>query len=78
MDDLEVDSVLDCRGLTCPEPILRSRKAMNELETGQVLKMTSSDPTTLKDIDSWAKRTGNTVLHIDRGDEENTFYIRRG
>ena len=51
---------LDARGLNCPLPILRAKKSINELESGQVLKVISTDPGSIKDFDSFCTQTGNT------------------
>lgn len=67
----EVAQKLDARGLNCPLPILRTRKAINQLEIGQVLEVTSSDPGSVKDMESFCVQTGNHL--ISSGEAESAF-----
>ncbi|HYQ70934.1 MAG TPA: sulfurtransferase TusA family protein, partial [Gammaproteobacteria bacterium] len=53
---------LDARGLNCPLPILKTRKAINRLASGQVLEVIASDPGSLKDMASFCSQTGNRLL----------------
>ena len=68
---------LDARGLNCPLPILRAKKSINELESGQVLKVISTDPGSIKDFDSFCTQTGNTLLSSENGGSEFTFLIKK-
>ena len=68
---------LDARGLNCPLPILRAKKSISELESGQVLKVISTDPGSIKDFDSFCKQTGNTLLSSENGGSEFTFLIKK-
>ena len=61
MNDIAFDQELDCRGLNCPLPILKTKKAMDGMSSGEVLKMTSTDPGSQNDITAWANRTGNEL-----------------
>ncbi|MGB5281419.1 MAG: sulfurtransferase TusA family protein [Arenicellales bacterium] len=58
----EATATLDARGLNCPLPILRTKKALNVLEPGDTLQLISSDPGSVKDIDAFCKQTGNELL----------------
>jgi tRNA 2-thiouridine synthesizing protein A len=60
----EVDSLVDCRGLYCPEPIFRLREGINELSSGQVLELIADDPAAESDVKRWAKNTGNKILKL--------------
>ena len=71
------DLKLDCVGLFCPMPILKSREAMRRLEPGQVLEMTSDDPASEADVRSWTTRTGNDLMEIDRNGATFRFLIRK-
>jgi TusA-related sulfurtransferase len=71
------DDVLDCVGLYCPVPIFETRKKMDILEKGQVLKMMADDPGSKPDMESWAKSTGNELLKVDEEDGIFTFYIKK-
>ena len=71
------DDVLDCVGLYCPVPIFETRKKMDILEKGQVLKMMADDPGSKPDMESWAKSTGNELLKVEEEDGIFTFYIKK-
>ena len=68
---------LDARGLNCPLPILRAKKAINALEGGQVLKVIATDPGAVKDFEAFCRQTGNTLLSSDTAGSEFTFPIRK-
>lgn len=74
---MDFDKELDCQGLNCPLPILKTKKAMDELSTGQVLKMTATDPGSIKDIDAWVKRTGNELVSSEEAGKAFVFYLRK-
>ena len=59
---MNFDKELDARGLNCPLPILRAKKSLAEVESGQVLKILSTDPGSVKDFAAFAKQTGNELL----------------
>jgi tRNA 2-thiouridine synthesizing protein A len=71
------DKELDARGLNCPLPILRARKALAELSSGQVLRILATDPGAVKDFESFSKQTGNPLISSAAGEKEFTFYIRK-
>ena len=77
MTDMNHDKELDARGLNCPLPILRARKALNEMTEGQVLRIVATDPGSVKDFESFSKQTGNTLLSQSAGEKEFTFYMRK-
>ena len=68
---------LDARGLNCPLPILRAKKAINTLGAGQVLKVIATDPGAVKDFEAFCRQTGNTLLSSDTAGSEFTFLIRK-
>jgi tRNA 2-thiouridine synthesizing protein A len=70
---LEHDKLLDARGLNCPLPILRTKKALNDLTSGQVLKILATDAGSVKDFAAFSKQTGNALLA--HGEEEGSFYF---
>ncbi len=69
--------VLDLRGLPCPLPVVRISRAMKELEIGQVVEATASDPGVLIDIPAWAKSTGNDLLILEKRNGHFLFRVRR-
>lgn len=73
----EFNLELDARGLNCPLPILRAKKSINTLESGQILKIISTDPGSLKDFDSFCKQTGNELLSSEDHGSEFTFLIKK-
>jgi len=75
--DIKVDQVLDAKGLSCPLPILKTKKAVEALTKDQVLKVETTDPGSKKDMASWAKRTGNEVWKVEEGSGTFTFYIKK-
>jgi tRNA 2-thiouridine synthesizing protein A len=71
------DQVLDCSGLACPMPILKTKKAVDALAEGQVLKLIATDPGSVSDIDAWTRKTGNSLLESERENGKYVFYIRK-
>jgi tRNA 2-thiouridine synthesizing protein A len=70
---LDHDKLLDARGLNCPLPILRTKKALNDLESGRVLKVLATDPGSVQDFAAFCKQTGNALLA--HGEEQGSFYF---
>ena len=68
---------LDVRGLNCPLPILRAKKALNGLQNGQVLRVRATDPGSVKDFDAFCKATGNELVSSEQSSEEYVFQIRK-
>jgi tRNA 2-thiouridine synthesizing protein A len=71
------DRTLDCVGLFCPMPILKTREAMKAMAVGQVLEMTSDDPASEADMKSWTTRTGHDLLEIDKNGAVFRFVVRK-
>ena len=74
---LEPDKEVDCVGLFCPEPIFRTRTALDEMEKGQILKVTADDPGAESDLKNLAKRLGYEVIEITHDGDEVTLYIKK-
>jgi tRNA 2-thiouridine synthesizing protein A len=74
---IEADEFLDCTGLYCPAPIFETRKKIDSIEAGKVLKVAADDPASEEDIKSWAKNTQNELLKIEKDNEKFIFYIRK-
>jgi tRNA 2-thiouridine synthesizing protein A len=68
---------LDCRGLNCPLPILNTKKAIEKLSSGDVLKVVATDPGSSNDMDAWARRTGNEIVDKSEADGEYIFFIKK-
>jgi tRNA 2-thiouridine synthesizing protein A len=75
--DIKVDQTLDAKGLSCPLPILKTKKAVEALAKDQILKVLTTDPGSKNDMASWAKRTGNEILKMEEGSGLFTFYIKK-
>ena len=74
---MNFDKVLDASGLNCPLPILRSKKSLNDMTSGQVLKIVSTDPGSVKDMQSFCKQTGNDLLSSIEEDKSYVFYVKK-
>ena len=74
---MNFDKDLDARGLNCPLPILRTKKALTGMGTGQVLRVVATDPGSLKDFLAFAKQTGNELVSHAEEDREFTFFMRK-
>jgi tRNA 2-thiouridine synthesizing protein A len=74
---VKADQVLDCSGLACPMPILKTKKAVDALQIGQVLKMIATDPGSVSDMNAWTQKTGQTLLGYEQEGSQYTFYIKK-
>lgn len=74
---MNFDKELDARGLNCPLPILRTKKMLNELAKGQVLKVNTTDPGSVKDMVAFAKQTGNELITSAEEKGEFVFLLRK-
>ena len=71
------DKTLDCKGLSCPEPVLKTKLAINGMQSGQVLEMIATDPGSANDVPAWAKRTGNQILESKQEGGVWKFLIKK-
>jgi TusA-related sulfurtransferase len=75
------DREVDARGLSCPLPILRAKKALAEMQSGEVLKISCTDPGTIRDFQAFARQTGNTLVSQATAEasvgKEFHHYLRR-
>lgn len=71
------DQTLDCSGLACPMPILKTKKAVDSLQMGQILKMIATDPGSTSDMDAWTQKTGHELVGSEKEGDKFIFYIRR-
>jgi len=71
------DKILDCLGLYCPEPVFRTRLAIDELKVGQTLEVTADDPAAEEDVKRLVKRLGHEVVSLESDDDEVKFLIRK-
>lgn len=73
----QFDQELDCSGLACPMPILKTKKAVDALQAGQVLKMIATDPGAVPDVQAWTSKTGQELLGHEQDGPKFTFYIKK-
>ena len=71
---INFDKDLDARGLACPLPILRTKKALNEMKSGQILRILTTDPGSVRDFKAFAQQTGNEL--VETSESENKEYVK--
>jgi len=76
-DDINVDKAMDLSGLACPMPVVKVSKGIKEVEVGQVLEATTTDPGSLTDFPAWARTSGHEILKTDQDGDTIKFYIQR-
>ncbi|HTT38961.1 MAG TPA: sulfurtransferase TusA family protein [Burkholderiales bacterium] len=74
---MDYDKELDARGLNCPLPILRSKKALGDMTSGQVLRILATDPGSVQDFKSFSKQTGNELVSHSEANKEFTFLMKK-
>jgi tRNA 2-thiouridine synthesizing protein A len=75
---MNIAKVLDAKGLACPMPIVKTKKAMNELESGQVLEIHTTDKGAKNDLPAWAKSGGHELIKVEEEDNILKFWIKKG
>ena len=75
--EIRFDRELDARGLNCPLPILRTKKSLNDMAPGQVLKIVATDPGSVRDFQAFSRQTGNQLLLSNESDGEYLFMMRK-
>jgi tRNA 2-thiouridine synthesizing protein A len=70
---LTIDREVDARGLNCPLPILRTKKALNDMASGQTIRITATDPASTRDFQAFARQTGNELL--EHGERDGAFWF---
>ena len=74
---LQVDREVDARGLNCPLPILRAKKALSDMASGQVLKIVATDPGSVKDMQAFSNQTGHPLLSSTEEDRAFVFILQK-
>lgn len=67
------DREVDARGLNCPLPILRTKKALNDMQSGQLIQILATDPASVRDFQAFARQTGNEL--VEQGERDGAFYF---
>ena len=74
---MNIDKEIDTSGLNCPLPILKAKKALTELQSGQTLKVIATDPGSWRDFEAFARQTGNELLLQEKGADNFVFVLKR-
>ena len=74
---MNFDRELDARGLSCPLPILKTKKSLNEIASGQVLKVVATDPGSVKDMQAFSNQTGHPLLSSTEENKAFVFYLKK-
>lgn len=74
---MEFQKDLDARGLKCPLPILKAKKALSDMASGDILRVLATDPGSVRDFQAFARQTGNDLLEHSQAELEFTFFMRR-
>lgn len=77
MTETAFDQELDCQGMLCPLPILKTKKVMDTMSVGEVLKMLSTDKGSVNDINAWTRQTGNALVSSVANDGLYTYFLRK-
>lgn len=77
MSDITPTQELDCRGLNCPLPVLKTKKAIVSLASGDVLKVVATDPGSVADMAAFSRRTKHEIIDQSQGDGEFVFFFRK-
>ncbi|KSU63221.1 hypothetical protein AS034_02905 [[Bacillus] enclensis] len=75
---MNADKVLDAKGLACPMPIVKTRKAIKEIESGQILEVQTTDKGAKSDLTAWAKSGGHELVDSKEENDVFTFWIKKG
>ncbi len=74
---MQIDKEIDTSGLNCPLPILRAKKALSEMQSGQVLKVIATDPGAWRDFEAFARQTCNTLVQQEKTEDQFLFWLSR-
>ena len=74
---MKFDKDLDARGMNCPLPILRTKKALSDMQSGQILRVAATDPGAVRDFQAFSKQTGNELLLHSQVEADFLFYLRK-
>ncbi len=78
MKMIKADQFLDAKGLACPMPIVRTKKAINTIEAGEVLEIHTTDKGSLADLTAWTKSTGHELLESSEDNGVFKFFVKKG
>lgn len=78
LNSITPDSILDAKGLSCPMPLLKTKKAVSQISAGQILEIQGTDPGSKNDMPSWCEREGHEFLGIKDGDGFFSVFLKKG
>ncbi len=76
VDDIKPDETLDASGLSCPMPLLKTKKQIGSMKSGQILEVISTDPGTKNDLPAFARKTGHELLGVKDESGSARFYLK--
>jgi len=74
---MQIDLIVDTKGLACPMPIVRAKKALDTLEVGQVMEVLSTDKGSVNDFQAWVKQTKHELIKHEEGNGIYKFYVKK-
>ena len=74
---MEAQKEIDTRGMNCPLPILKAKKALADMSSGDILKVVATDPGSVRDFQAFARQTGNELVEQESGNDEFIHFLRR-
>ena len=77
MDDVMADQLLDLKGLNCPLPVMKTKKALKDLPLGQTLEVLATDPGSVEDFKAFCETTGNHLIESTQNGDTYRFLIKR-
>ena len=77
MSEIIPDEILDVRGDCCPYPLIKTKKQVEQLKSGEILKVIADDPVAPQNIDAWVKKSGNKLLAVEQEDNLYNIYVQK-
>ena len=77
MSEFSVKKTLDTSGLSCPLPVVKTKKALKDIEVGEILEMIATDPGSIPDMEAWARQTGHELLKSSDEGSSFRFFIKK-
>lgn len=77
MSEIIPDEILDVRGDCCPYPLIKTKKQVEQLKSGEILKVIANDPVAPQNIDAWVKKSGNKLLAVEQEDNLYNIYVQK-
>jgi tRNA 2-thiouridine synthesizing protein A len=78
LNSIKADKTLDCKGMSCPMPLLKTKKAMDAINSGEILEIMGTDPGSKNDLPGWCERAGHEFLGAVEDTGFTRFYIKKG